>query len=59
MRASLLQKWLKMVFIPLLGFGGSFEAYVLLSFTIVPWCSKWAKCSLNVVWENPLSRDLS
>jgi hypothetical protein len=35
-RASLLQKWLKVVFIPLLGFGGSFEAYVLLAFTSMP-----------------------
>jgi hypothetical protein len=51
-----LQKWLEMVFIPLLGFGGSFEAFVLSSFTIVPWCSKRAKCSLNVLWKNPASR---
>jgi hypothetical protein len=49
----MLQKWLKMVFIPLLGFGGSFEAYVLLAFTSMPWRSKRARRGLNVPWENP------
>jgi hypothetical protein len=52
-RASLLQKWLKMVFTPLLGFGGSFDAYVLLAFTSMPWRSKRARFSLNVSWEDP------
>jgi hypothetical protein len=53
-----LQKWLKMVFIPLLGFGGSFEAYVLLAFTSMPWRSKRARLSLNVSWEDPTSRGI-
>jgi hypothetical protein len=35
-RAGLSLKWLKMVFIPLLGFGGSFEAHALPAFTTMP-----------------------
>jgi len=43
-----------MVSIPLLGFGGIFEAYALLAFTTMPRRSKRARRSLNVLWENPL-----
>jgi hypothetical protein len=55
-RACLFRKWLKMVFIPFLGFGGGFEAYLLLTFTSMLWSSNRARCSLNVSWESPASR---
>jgi len=43
------------IYSPFLGFWGSFEAYALLAFRIMPLHSKRAMCSLNVLWENPLS----
>jgi len=56
--AGLSLKWLKMVFIPFLGFWGSFEAHVLLTLTSMLWSSNRARCSLNVSWENPTSRSI-
>jgi hypothetical protein len=53
-RAGLSLKWLRMVFIPFLWFGGGFEAHLLLAFTTMPRSSKRARCSLHVLWENLL-----
>jgi len=35
-----------------LGFWGSFGTHGLLAFAKMPWRSKRARCSLDMLWEN-------